>query len=161
MRLISTTDAHLEKLMGWFRENPLDCMRWGGPEFRHPYTKATFREDVRYAELPSYSLLNENDELLGFGQYYERKGRCHLARLAISPNHRRQGLGKTLVRKLSQRGCHDLKVDHCSLFVLSDNTPAIRLYQRLGFVPTTYPGDMPAEVEGCTYMVASAEIIVH
>lgn len=161
MRLISTTDVHLGELMEWFKENPHDCMRWGGPEFRHPYTKATFREDARYAELPSYSLINENDELLGFGQYYERKERCHLARLAVTPERRGQGLGKTLVRELSRRGCKNLEVDHCSLFVLSDNTPAVRLYQRLGFVPTTYPGDMPAEVEGCIYMVASAEEIVH
>jgi ribosomal protein S18 acetylase RimI-like enzyme len=131
---------------------------WGGPEFRFPFTLDTFREDLRL-HLPSYSVVGDTGEFLGFGQYYVRVGRCHLARLAISPSHRGQAFGAFLIRELCRIGCGDLNANECSLFVMDSNAPALKLYRRLGFVDTQYPGDKPS-LAGVIYMVVSFESLV-
>jgi ribosomal protein S18 acetylase RimI-like enzyme len=157
MKLVPTTDGHLRQLMNWFPDQ-LNCAHWASPEFRYPFTETTFREDIR-TELPSYSLVADDGQLLGFGQYYPRAARCHLARLVISPNHRGRSLGAFLIRALCRRGCRKLRLRDCSLFVLADNVPAVRLYKRSGFVMATYPGDTP-QIERCVYMVAPLKKIL-
>jgi ribosomal protein S18 acetylase RimI-like enzyme len=155
MKLVSATETHLLELMNWFTDQK-SCIIWGGPQFRYPFTTATFRQDTRYDDVPSFSFVGDDGELLGFGQYYPRVGRCHLARLAVSPGQRGRGLGEMLVRELCRRGCRDLGTNCCSLFVVAENAPALRLYTRLGFVAVPYPEKTPC-VEGHIYMVAPAE----
>jgi ribosomal protein S18 acetylase RimI-like enzyme len=135
--------------MRWFPSRE-SCQVWGGPEFRFPFTAETFRADS-HLELASWVLLDGCDLLCGFGQYYLRAGRCHLARLVIVPSHRGRGFGTRLIELLSDGGKTALGVEHCSLFVATANTTAIALYQRLGFARAAYPGDPP--VPGCHYMV--------
>jgi ribosomal protein S18 acetylase RimI-like enzyme len=153
MQLVTVLDFHLTEIMHWIPDSH-SCSIWAGPEFRHPFTDATFRNDMRL-ELPSYSLVSDAGELLGFGQYYLRVGRCHLARLIISPHHRGRAAGAVLIRELCQRGCGELKASECSLFVLQSNTPAVRLYTRLGFRIVPYPEPMPS-VEDMVYMTVPA-----
>jgi ribosomal protein S18 acetylase RimI-like enzyme len=153
MKLVPISESHLPQLMHWFPDQH-SCAIWAGPEFRYPFTETTFREDMRL-EFPSYSVVDDA-ELLGFGQYYLRVGRCHLARLAISPQHRGRALGAFLIRELCRLGCDELQVRDSSLFVMADNMPAVRLYSRLGFALATYPGEAP-QIAGCVYMVAPAE----
>lgn len=156
MKLVATSEPHLLQLMGWFPD-ARSCAVWAGPDFRYPFNEITFREDVR-TELPSFSMVDDHRELLGFGQYYSRLGRCHLARLVVSPNHRGRSLGAVLIRELCQLGCSDLETDQCSLFVLADNAPALRLYSRVGFTQQPYPGQMP--LAECIYMAASLEEVI-
>jgi ribosomal protein S18 acetylase RimI-like enzyme len=157
MKLVNLAETHLPELMQWFPDHR-SCTVWSGPEFRYPFTETTFREDVRL-QLPSYSLVDNENELVGFGQYYRRVNRCHLARLVIAPAHRGRAAGSFLIRELSRYGCSDLRVSECSLFVLESNTPAVRLYHRLGFRAALYPEEAPA-IEGCIYMVAPAAQII-
>lgn len=154
MKLATFTEPHLAELMQWFPDQH-SCTTWGGPEFRFPYTEATFREDLRL-ELPSYALVGDEGELLGFGQYYLREERCHLARLVVAPGHRGRGAGAFLIRALVQCGCSALKVSGCSLFVYESNLPALGLYTRLGFLTKPYPGT-PPPIEGCIYMITTVE----
>jgi ribosomal protein S18 acetylase RimI-like enzyme len=155
--LVPTRPAHLAELSTWFRTERA-CREWGGPSFRFPFDAASFRADTRYDEIPSYSLQPVGaDVLLGFGQYYLRNGRCHFARLAIAPDHRGRRLGVELVNRLAAVGRADLRVSACSLFVLAANVPALRLYERLGFIRTPWPEDAP-RLEGGLYMVQEAVI---
>ena len=159
MKLVPLTAAHLAEMMGWIPD-AASARNWAGPKFRHPFTAATFREDIR-CDQPSFSRVGDPGGLLGFGQYYSRAGRCHLARLIISPRHRGRRLGEVLVRDLCRRGCAELKAGECSLFVYAANVPAVHLYRRLGFSAGPYPNpeDAPFGLEGCDYLVASlAEI---
>jgi ribosomal protein S18 acetylase RimI-like enzyme len=135
--------------MPWFPSRE-SCQTWGGPEFRFPFTVDTFRADS-HLELPSWVLLDARGMLCGFGQYYPRAGRCHLARLVIAPAHRGRGFGARLIELLAAAGQAALGVEHCSLFVAITNVTAIALYQRLGFAPAVYPGDSP--LPGCYYLV--------
>lgn len=154
MKLTRAEDSHVMAMKSWFPDRR-SCQIWGGPQFRFPFTDSTFLEDTRSHVLPSYVMLGADDQLLGFGQYYLRAGRCHLGRLAISPEHRGAGLGRWLVGGLAELGVRELGVGECSLFVVADNTPAMRLYRRLGFVETPYPEDDPS-VTSLVYMVVAA-----
>lgn len=142
----------LPELMGWFTDAAA-CRRWGGPRFRFPFTPGTFRADAMLDTLPSHGLVAEG-RLVGFGQYYARLRRCHLARLAVAPSLRRRGYGGRLVRALCRRGRADLGTAGYSLFVLPDNRPALALYRALGFEETAYPAD-PADAAACLYLVAA------
>ncbi len=140
--------------MKWFPDQR-SCQLWAGPTFRFPFTESTFLEDTRNRELPSYVLLGADERSVGFGQYYLRAGRCHLARLVIAPKYRGQGLGRSLIGELVELGVKDLRIGECSLFVAADNAPAIRLYQKLGFEKVPYPEDDPS-VTAFVYMAVSA-----
>lgn len=155
MKLVATTQSHFRELRSWFPDRR-SCEVWASPAFPYPFTETTFMEHVR-PELPSFSLIGDAQELLGFGQYYLRVGRCHLARLVVAPSHRGQGLGAFLVRGLCRRGCRNLGARECSLFVLPDNLPARRLYRRLGFVEAAYPGEIPPYGD---YMVAARQEVL-
>ena len=157
MKLEAAHHSHLPELMRWFPDQR-SCAMWGGPEFRFPFTDASFQADLRL-HLPSYSVVGDSGELLGFGQYYARVSRCHLARLAISPPHRGRALGEFLIRELCRIGCRELNVKDCSLFVMDSNASALKLYRRLGFTDAQYPGEMSA-LAGVTYMVVPFEVLV-
>src|SRR5512135_2707739 len=152
-RLQAFDEAWLPELMRWF-DSAAACRVWGGPSFRFPFTRDTFRADARLDSLATFALVTGEATLLGFGQYYLRAGRCHLGRLAIAPEHRSRGLGGSLVRELCRIGSADLGVETYSLFVLPGNERAIRLYERLGFAPARYPEPDPM-FDDCVYMVAS------
>ena len=146
--------AELPELMSWFPDSD-SCRVWGGPAFRHPFTEVTFREDSKVLELASWSLVDNDESLCAFGQYYLRLGRCHLGRLVVAPGLRGSGIGTTLVRELAERARAELGADSYSLFVLPGNERAMRLYSRLGFVARPYP-EPTTSFGQCVYMVASS-----
>ena len=154
MKLQFFEDSQLPELMNWFPDRR-SCQTWGGPQFRFPFTEATFREDAKLNSQSTWALVDEGGVLAGFGQFYARAGRCHLSRLAIAPGLRDRGLGTTLIHELCQKGKAELGVESFSLFVVPANDRALRLYQRLGFSPVQYPEASP-ELESYIYMVASA-----
>lgn len=138
MNLVPANTEHLQVLKTWFPDLK-SAQEWGGPAIRHPFTDAAFLEDINWQKLPAYSLLDEEDELTGFGQYYEKAGRCHLARLIVAPSHRSRGLGQQFIYELMKVGMRNLGVSECSLFVMNANKNAIRCYTSLNFVPAPYP----------------------
>jgi ribosomal protein S18 acetylase RimI-like enzyme len=138
-------------LKTWFPDRER-AYYWCGPGLRFPFTHATFLEDIHWQRIPSYSLLSENKELLGFGQYYKKVGRCHLARLAISPSHRSRGFGYDFIYRLMEIGMENLGVNACSLFVIRSNTMALKCYRALKFEKTDYPPGH-AHYSGIDFMV--------
>lgn len=153
MQLSRSKGQHLREMMHWFPDRAA-CTAWGGPRFRFPFTEETFIEDACWRTLPSYSLLGTAGQLLGFGQYYLREGRCHLGRLAVAPTRRNRGLGRVLIARLAGIGLQDLGISECSLFVFAHNAAALRCYRNAGFEAADYPGDMP-DLDDCLYMVAA------
>lgn len=143
--------AHLPQLMTWFGD-ALQLRTWGGPDFRFPFTPQSFREDSKVDEIASWSLVAGDGELAAFGQCYERIGRCHVGRVAVSPRRRGEGLGTTIIREMSAWGIAEFGARELSLFVNKDNVAAHRLYRRLGYREVPYPD--PAFMTGAHYMVA-------
>jgi len=150
MNLIPATISDIDTLMSWFTTKQHIAL-WGGPNFTFPFTKESFIKDSKIENLASFKLINENKELLAFGQYYERLNCCHLGRLVVNPNKRGEGLGRVLVNSLIASGTEALKLNSSSLFVLADNQTAFNLYQSCGFELQNYPEKI--ELENCLYLV--------
>lgn len=148
-------DADFDTLMGWFT-TAADVQRWGGPDFRHPFTAESFRRDCHWPEMASYSLRDVNGMLQAFGQFYARDGHINLARIAVHPASRGQGIGRELVRRLMAAGRAALALQSWSLYVDRDNIAAIRCYRSLGFeIRPDPPGQKLAEV--CFFMTRPAD----
>lgn len=150
--LAETTYGHVAQLINWF-EDLEQARRWGGPNFRFPCSVEEFAEQVNFKQMASYSLLDQNGTLVGFGQFYMRLNRYHLARLVIAPYARNQGLGKTLIRALLALTRTIGDGAGYSLFVMQENAAAIRCYESLGFEHAEYPEAMPGNLDHCDYMV--------
>ncbi len=150
MQLIQPLDVHLLEMMTWFPSED-KLVIWSGPNFRYPFNSKSFIEDLNIKKLNSFCLVSNKHDLLAFGQYYQRLGRCHLGRLVVSPKFRGRGVASVLMQHLSELGLKALNVKECSLFVFSHNQNAIKAYEKFGFKFSEYPDEMP--LENCLYMV--------
>lgn len=149
MELVKAQEQHINELRSWFSDQR-SLESWAGPGFRYPFTAGSFAEDLNASEISSFVLVAPDKQLLAFGQYYLRIGRCHLGRLAVNPELRGRGLVAKLITGLMAEGKRELAVDECSLFVLADNESAIIAYKKVGFVFTEYPDQI--SLDNCLYM---------
>jgi RimJ/RimL family protein N-acetyltransferase len=155
LRLASPSNAHIDALMQWFPDAASVAV-WS-PSTRFPFTEqARFILESKLDEIPSWVLVDDADTPLAFGQYYARHGCCHLGRLVVAPERRGEGLGAALIRLLIERGTAELGTARCSLFVLDYNTPARKLYAKLGFTETQYPEKLP--VPDCLYLTRPYQV---
>lgn len=144
--LTEATDDDIDQLMSWFPDQ-LSVNVWGGPNFRFPFTRETFREDVRCNDMASYCLQSPDGEFVAFGQFYERVERINLARLVVHAAARGQGSGKRLIQMLMTKARPLFNLTEFSLFVFADNLPAHHCYKSMGFVAREYPGELPANMQ--------------
>jgi ribosomal protein S18 acetylase RimI-like enzyme len=151
--LLPAADADIRALMRWFPD-AASTRTWGGPSFRFPFTFDSFIADARWPGMSSWCLHDER-EMLGFGQYYDLYHRIHLARIAVHPVRRGQGLGKLLLAMLMDEACKDMEFAEFSLYVYRDNAAAIRCYAALGFEVAEFPADAPLRDVTC-YMIRSS-----
>lgn len=152
LNLRHATDADAATIMSWFGDQQSTRM-WGGPHFGFPFDEAGFRRDSRFGAMPGFCLM-DGSVVAGFGQYYERFQRCHLARLAIAPGHRGQGLSRVLVSEVVRAAVDSDGFAEVSLYVMPANSVARACYLSLGFRDAEHPdGSEPPET--CQYMVAA------
>ncbi len=144
--------GRLTEIMAWFPDAQ-SLRTWGGPEFRFPFTAATFREDSKVDAIDSFSLVAENEPVVAFGQCYLRADRCHFGRVGVAPSRRSEGHGTRLLREMAAWGRDEFGPRELSLFVSKANPRAHRLYARLGFREMPYPGAMPFGIDA-HYLVA-------
>jgi ribosomal protein S18 acetylase RimI-like enzyme len=138
MRLEEATQEQLSQMIAWFSELG-EVSTYAESKYRYPVTYETFLADVKLNDLYSYSMLDENDNFIAFGQFYYRAGCCHMGRIVVSPGHRNKGIGTQLIRLLIEKGCHELDVKTFALFAMDKNIRAVKTYQSMGFVITDYP----------------------
>lgn len=150
MKLQQVQEHQLKELTTWFGDEA-KLAEWSGPGFRYPFTFETFKQDLKLDELKSFALVSETQELLAFGQYYNRINRCHLGRLVVNPAHRGKGVAAELLSQLCEKGMAELELVECSLFVLTHNDKAIKAYEKFGFAFAEYPEPIP--LPNCSYMV--------
>jgi len=152
--LAPAADSDFDDLMSWFPD--ADAVNiWGGPNFRHPFTAETFREDCKIDLMASYVLHNSDDDLAAFAQSCRRNGRGHIARVVTNPSLRRQGAGRQLIKMIISVLDATKDYDEYSLFVYRHNTPAYQCYLSLGFVVAEYPDDAPMR-DKCFFLTRKA-----
>ena len=148
--LRAAAPADVDAMMLWFG-GKADVVIWGGPSFRYPFTRRSFRKDIYWGRMASYSLFDPGGRFTAFGQLYVRSGRINLARLVVDPALRGRGIGKRLVELLMRAGAARFPCEEFSLFVFRDNVRAWRCYEAMGFVIDDYPHDMP-HADVCYYL---------
>lgn len=144
--------ADMQQLRTWF--NSADEQHsWGGDNFTYPCSELRFFEMLCRPGTQSFSLLDEQEQLIGFGQICDRFGCHHLARLVINPKQRGNGLASVLINELIIVAMQQEKRP-ISLYVHRHNTVAVKCYQKLGFSVSPPP---EAENERLFFMTMSAD----
>jgi len=76
-----------------------------------------------------FLILKENDEIIGYIYYSEIYDRVEINQFEINSIHRNCGKGQYLLRQLIDNVKKDMTLE-----VREDNFPAIRLYEKNGFI---------------------------
>jgi len=139
-RLLKADAAMIDTLRAWF-DSEEAVTNWGGPDFRFPFSRESFRQDCRWPELNSYALLDESNTIVGFGQFYPSNNYVRIARIGVNPDSRQRGYGRLLMLMLMTEGRRVLGLSDCCLFVMKDNVAASALYHSLGFEIADFPVD--------------------
>lgn len=131
------------RLASWIG-NAEQCLRWAGPIVPYPF-EAKDLAQLLVVPLPgggtNWSLADEGNALLAFGQHWEREPGCaHLGRIIVAPEARGKGVGRHLCTQLITKAAGE-GYGRVSLRVYRDNAPALRIYTALGFAAIAQEAD--------------------
>jgi len=95
-----------------------------------PWTEGIFRDCLRVGYCCwCYEI---DGDIHGYGVMSVAAGESHILNLTVNPESQRQGVGTKLMKHFLQLACRH-NADTVMLEVRPSNTPAIRLYEKLGF----------------------------
>ena len=148
MHLKPATQHDLQTVLTWIT-SPEDLKRWGGPLLTWPPQAEMTWQQIEAPAHKVFALFTDAGELAGFGQTLLREENgVHLGRIILSPALRGQGVGRVLMQNLIETGKELYHPRYFSLYVYSDNVPAVKLYRSMGFVVTEkYEEDFSCRME--------------
>ena len=115
-------------------------MQFAGPSYEYPLTAAQVEIDLQAADARVFSIVTDANQVVGHAQMQVLSDSVLLRRILIwDESWRGQGWGQHMVRQLLEVAFAMPKVKQVRLNVFAWNSPAIRCYQRLGFVPSAGP----------------------
>jgi len=97
----------------------------------HERFPATFIVAEENGELVGYIMCRIETGLSGLGIIGVAR-KAHVISIAVLPAHQRQGIGYALMREAMQNMAL-YKAKECYLEVRASNTPAVKLYKKMGF----------------------------
>jgi ribosomal protein S18 acetylase RimI-like enzyme len=117
-------EAHFEGVKALWREAPLDLTAWRAPEISIP---------AKIAAQPDLFLIAAcDDRVIGTTMAGYDGHRGWLYSVAVSPVHRRVGVGSALIREAEKRllalGCHKI-----NLQIVLANYSVAAFYRKLGY----------------------------
>ncbi len=132
-RIVPMSPAHLPAVMAIERQ-----------AYRFPWTEGIFADCLRVG-YSAWVLSNTISEVLGYGLMSMAVEEAHVLNLCVTPDCRRRGAGRLLMRHLLQVAVA-AGVREVLLEVRRGNQPAIALYRSLGFAEIAvrkdyYPAD--------------------
>ncbi len=83
------------------------------------------------------TVVTAGEKVVGFANFYRVDGRrsAFLGNVVIAEAYRGRGLGRALVEQMLKLAFEERKKEELRLSVFADNTPALLLYNALGFTP--------------------------
>ena len=108
----------------------LAVMQIESSAYAFPWSEGIFRDCLRVGYV--CCVVEIDDILIGYGVMSTGAGEAHILNLCIAEAYRAKGLGGQLLEHLLEFA-KSLGVGEMFLEVRPSNTPAIRLYQSLGF----------------------------
>lgn len=100
--------------------------------FSIPWKRQDFQEMLEW-DKAVYLVAEENDKIIGTCGLRNIAGEGEITNVAVCPEHRRCGVGESLLKQILIKGQQSGIIDF-TLEVRKSNLPAIRLYQKHGFV---------------------------
>lgn len=100
--------------------------------FSDPWSEKSIASEV-HNPLAYWLVAEDGGEILGYIGSQSVLDAADVMNLAVSPDHRRKGIGEKLIKALT-RHLQEHGVIALLLEVRVSNAPAIRLYEKLGFV---------------------------
>ena len=100
-----------------------------------PWSRELFAKELKHDHsfnLVARSQCGEKKKLAGYIVYWAVADEMHILNLAVHPDERRKGIGRTLVLEAMKRA-RDRGLIHSFLEVRSGNEPAIALYETFQF----------------------------
>lgn len=98
--------------------------------FSEPWSKEAIAESA--AEGIRFFVYEESGEILGYAGLQTVLDEGYVTNIAVSPLHRRRGVGKALTNRLDS-AAEELSLSFVSLEVRESNEPAISLYTASGY----------------------------
>ena len=100
--------------------------------FSEPWSTEAFVSEARQKNA-CYFVAVRDGQVVGFAGMRRVLDECSVTNIAVAPACRRRGLGRALLLRLIT-ACREQQAAFLTLEVRASNTPAIRLYEQLGFV---------------------------
>lgn len=99
-----------------------------------PWSERSFRNELNH-EHGIFLVAIANGSVVGYGGIWLVVDEAHVTNVAVSPEHRRQGIGRRLMVELLERA-KTAGMTCSTLEVRVSNEPAIKLYEDLGYLRT-------------------------
>jgi RimJ/RimL family protein N-acetyltransferase len=117
-----------------------ELLQWAGPGFHWPLSEDQLRDYRRRGidDPEKFRQLTavEGDRAVGHVELTVEREHdlAHIGRVLVAPVERSRGVGTALMREIVRLGFDELELHRISLNVFDFNTPAIRCYERVGFI---------------------------
>ncbi|ACL68959.1 SSU ribosomal protein S18P alanine acetyltransferase [Halothermothrix orenii H 168] len=105
-----------------------------GKCFQAPWSKKAFLRELQDNKYSLYLSGWLDGRLVGYIGSWIIKDELHITNLAVDPGYRRRGLATRLINNL-MNFAEDQGLKEVTLEVRVSNKAAIRLYEKLGFIP--------------------------
>lgn len=99
--------------------------------FSTPWSEEAMQSELNNP-LAHYRVLIIGDKILAYAGMWLILGEAHITNIAVHPDYRRLGYGEVIVRDAMFRAV-ELGAESMTLEVRVSNSPAIGLYEKLGF----------------------------
>lgn len=138
LRLVPFGPEHFPLLPQWFASQ-VDVVQWGGPFLSFPLTVQQLGDMLaEAASVPPSRLcwmVACKDELVGHAQlgFDWCNGNARLSRVVVAPHARGQGVAGPMLRLILNEAFARQAIGRVELNVYTWNTPAMRIYEKLGF----------------------------
>jgi RimJ/RimL family protein N-acetyltransferase len=139
MELVPFTPAHFPTLASWF-PTEADLIQWGGSKLRFPLDDAQMYAMLATTtgDLPDHRswIALHQGSIVGHAQlrFDWKNGVATLARVATAPAFRGRKLAVPMLNLVIAEAFSHPQLMRVELNVYAFNQPAIRTYQRLGFI---------------------------
>ncbi len=102
--------------------------------FKTSWTKKSFFNELEYNPDAHYFVAEFDSEIVGYIGIWEILDEGHITNVAVLPEFRRMGVGRSLVQKIIDFSRAGNMIKRCTLEVRVSNEPARNLYSEMGFV---------------------------
>lgn len=122
IELVPPTTAHLEAIIA------IEQAAFAG---RQPWSRAAFASELRMPQ-SLWRVALDDGIVAGYGGGWVTPDGFHLLNLATHPDRLRRGIGRSLLTELLRLAAA-AGATRATLEVRSENAPAVRLYETMGF----------------------------